>query len=130
MGGRVLGFASKRGRGRGRGQGRSSGGDVSDEGWSEDPTPPVMHPFTTVPGLTVPVTTTPLGFLQLFLARELLEYLVAETVDYARYCRDELEKTHSYRWLGGNIIDMAHYLGLQVFFGLMPAVECRFPYDS
>ena len=121
VGGRVRGLDSKRGRGRRR----SSGGDVSDEGWSEDPTPPVMHPFTAVPGLTVPVPTTPLGFLQLFLTRELLEYLVAETVDYARYCRDGLEKTLSYRWLGCNIIDMAHYLGLQVFFGLMAAADIR-----
>ena len=73
----------------------------------------------------MPVPTTPLGFLQLSLTQKLLKYLVAETVDYARYCRDELEKTLSYRWLGCNITDMAHYLWLQVFFGLMPAADVR-----
>ena len=36
------GGARRQGRGRGRGRGR--GAPPSDEGWSEDPTPPVMHP--------------------------------------------------------------------------------------
>ena len=74
-----------------------------------------MHLFTVAPGLTVPVPTTPLGFVQLFLTRELLEYLVAETSDYARYCRVELKKACSYKWRGCNLQDIANYLGLQVF---------------
>ena len=98
-GGRARGGAHRKGRGRGRGAPPSG----SDEGWSEDPTPPVMHPFTVVPGRTVPVPTTPLGFVQLFLTRELLEYLVAETSDYARYCRVELKKACSYMWRGCNL---------------------------
>ena len=115
-----------RARGGGaRRQGRGRGASPSDEGWSEDPTPPVMHPFTAAPGLTVPVPTTPLGFVQLFLTREVLEYLVAETSDYARYCRVELNKASSYKWRGCNLQDIAHYLGLQVFFGLCHVSDVR-----
>ena len=77
---------------RRQGQGRGQGAPPRDEGWSEDPTPPVMHPFTAALGLTVPVPTTPLGFVQLFLTREVLEYLVAEASDYTRYCCVELKK--------------------------------------
>ena len=84
-----------------------------------------MHPFTVAPGLTVPVPTTPLSFVQLFLTRELLEYLVAETCDYARYCRVELKKTRSYSWRGCNLQDIANYLGLQVFFGLCHVPNVR-----
>ena len=113
------GAAHRQGRGRGR------GAPPSDEGWSEDPTPPVMHPFTAAPGLTVPVPTTPLGFVQLFLTWEVLEYLVAETSDYARYCRVELKKASSYKWRGCNLQDIAHYLGLQVFFGLCHVSNVR-----
>ena len=114
-----------RARRRGRGRGAPPSGSDSDEGWSEDPTPPVMHPFTVALGLTVSVPTTPLGFVQLFLTRELLEYLVAETSDYARYCRVELKKACSYKWRGCNLQDIANYLGLQVFFGLCHVSDVR-----
>ena len=128
-GGRARGGARRKGRGRGRGRGQGRGappsGSDSDEGWSEDPTPPVMHPFTVAPGLTVPVPTTPLGFVQLFLTRELLEYMVAKTCDYARYCRVELKKARSYSWRGCNLQDIANYLGLQVFFGLCHVSDVR-----
>ena len=127
VGGRGRGRARRTGRRGGRGRARScspEGGDVSD-GWTEDPTPPNMHQFSPVPGLTVPVPTTPLGFIQLFLTRELLNYLVDETNDYARYCRNELGTTLSYQWDRCNITNLAHYLGLQVFFGLLPASNIR-----
>ena len=126
------------GRWRGRGRGRARGGargrargrarsppSSGDEGWSEDPTPPVMHPHTARPGLTVPVPTSVLGFVQLFLTRELLEYFVDETNDYARYCRQELHITLSHKWHRCNLTDMAHYLGLLVFFGLLVCGDVR-----
>ncbi|XP_064098763.1 piggyBac transposable element-derived protein 4-like [Macrobrachium nipponense] len=84
-----------------------------------------MHPFMAVPGLTVPVPLTALGFIQLFLTRELLEYLVAETADYARYCCDELRTTLSYRWRGCNLTDMALFWGLHILLGMMPAADVR-----
>ena len=75
-GGRGRGRARRTGRRGGRGRARSpEGGDVSD-GWTEDPTPPNMHQFSPVPGLTVPVPTTPLGFIQLFLTWKLLNYRI------------------------------------------------------
>ncbi|XP_064109608.1 uncharacterized protein LOC135217571 [Macrobrachium nipponense] len=77
------------------------------------------------PGLTVPVPLTALGFIQLFLSQELLEYLVAETSYYARYCRDELWTILSCRWQGCNLTDIAHFLGLHIFFGMMPAANVR-----
>ena len=43
-----------RGHARGRGCSRSPASS-GDEGWSEDPTPPVMHPHEERPGITVPV---------------------------------------------------------------------------
>ena len=125
--GRGRGRARRTGRCGGRGRARSrspEGADVSD-GWTEDPTPPNMHQFSPVPGLTVPVPTTPLDFIQLFLTRELLNYLVDETNDYAQYCRNELRTTLSYQWDRCNITNLAHYLGLQVFFGLLPAFNVR-----
>ena len=115
-----------RGRARGGAQGRArSPASSGDEGWSEDPTPPVMHPHTARPGITVPVPTTVLGFVQLFLTRELLQYFVDETNDYARYCRQELNITLSYKWHRCNLTDMAHYLGLLVFFGLLVCGDVR-----
>ena len=113
-----------RGRARGRARSPASSGD---EGWSEDPPPPppVMHRHTARPGLTVPVPTSVLGFVQLFLTRELLEYFVDETNDYARYCRQELHITLSHKWHRCNLTDMAHYLGLLVFFGLLVCGDVR-----
>ena len=83
-----------------------------------------MHPHEERPGITVPVPTTVLGFVQLFLTRELLEYFVDETNDYARYCH-ELHVTLSYKWHRCNMTDMAHYLGLLVFFGLLICGDVR-----
>ena len=121
--------ARRRGRGRRapptESRSRSPHGHGSDDGWSEDPTPPTMHPFTAVSGLTVPLPATPLQFLQLFLTKELLVYLVAETVDYAHYMRFEAGMTLSYRWSGCTLTDMAQYLGLVIFFGLLPAPNVR-----
>ena len=118
----------RRGRGRARGGARGrarSPASSGDEGRSEDPTPPVMHSHTERPGITVPVPTTVLGFVQLFLTRELLEYFVDETNDYARYCRQELNITLSYKWHRCNLTDMAHYLGLLVFFGQLVCGDVR-----
>ena len=84
-----------------------------------------MHPFTPVPGVTVPLPSSPLAFLQLFITREFLEYLMMETVDYAGYLRNELHKTLSYPWIGCNLTDMAIYLGLVIFFGLLPSPDVR-----
>ena len=61
----------------------------------------------------------------MFLTKELLAYFVDETNDYARYCREELHVTLSYKWHRCNMTDMAHYLGLHVFFGLLICGDVR-----
>ena len=48
-----------------------------------------------------------------------------ETNDYARYCRQELNITLSYKWHRCNLTEMAHYLGLLVFFGLLVCGDVR-----
>ena len=111
-------------RGRARGRSRTPA-NSGDEGWSEDPSPPVMHPHEERPGITVPVSTSALGFVQLFLTKELLAYFVDETNDYAMYCHEELHVTLSYKWHRCNMTDMAHYLGLLVFFGLLICGDVR-----
>ena len=113
-----------RGRGRARGRSRSPASS-GDEGWTEDTTPPVMNPHEERPGITVPVPTTVLDFVQLFLTKELLAYFVDETNDYARYCREELHVTLSYKWHRCNMTDMAHYLWLLVLFGLLICGDVR-----
>ena len=61
--------------GQGSGESRSrsplSPGEIA-AGWSEDNTQPPTHPFTTNPGMTVPIPTTQLGFFQLFVPFELM----------------------------------------------------------
>ncbi|XP_064086181.1 myristoylated alanine-rich C-kinase substrate-like [Macrobrachium nipponense] len=72
-----------------QGEGRSS---ESDEGWTEDPTPPNLHPFTATPGITVPVPLTVLGFIHLFLKRELLEYLVLQRLQPEGHTRNNSDR--------------------------------------
>ena len=102
----------------------------ANEGWSEDPTPPIQHPFTAIPGIQVPLPTTPLGFLQLFITKELLEYLMEETNDYACFMRTELQKTRSYVWNGCTTSDICSYLGLILYFGILPAPNLSFYWRS
>ena len=54
------------------------------------PTPEMK--FTGNPGIISDRLTSALGFIQLFLARTLLNYLTEETNMYAMYCRDVLKK--------------------------------------
>ena len=78
-------------------------------GWTEDPTPPITHPFTASPGMTRPLPTTPLGFLQLFLSLELLNFLREETNDYAHFIREEMMRTRSYPWELCTLAEIAKY---------------------
>ena len=78
----------------------------------------------------MPVPTMPLGFLHLFLTKELLDYLTAETNYYARFMREELQKTRSYMWNGCNTGDICAYLGLILYFGIMPAPNIGYYWRS
>ena len=89
-----------------------------DAGWVDDGTPPQEYEFTGDPGMPGPIPTTPLGFVQLFLTREVLIFLTEETHSYALYCRDILKQGAARLWQGCNISDIAHFLGLSMLMGI------------
>ena len=80
--------------------------------------------------MRVRVPTTPVGFLQLFLTLELLQFLTDETNTYASYVRDELGLTKSYRWVDCSLSDMARYLGMVIYMGLVPFPSMRWYWRS
>lgn len=83
--------------------------------------PPIVLPFTGTPGLAVDKPTTPLGFLQLFFTRELLEYFTDETNRYALQCFRSRGKECD--WCNVTVVDIAHYLGLTILMGVLPAAR-------
>ena len=93
--------------------------------WTQDPTPPNLHRFTGIPGLNVPAPSTILGFLQLFITRELLEFLAAETNAYAHHMRNEVRRPDLMAWVPVTVRDIAVFLGLNVVMGLFPAPTRR-----
>ena len=116
--------ATRPARGRGRRQGGvrrtpqgDSDSDVDESGWTQDPTPPGLHPFTAQPGLKVTMLTTLLGFLQLFITRELLEYLQEETNAYAKYMREDMQSPTAQPWTPVSLAEMARFLGKMTVMG-------------
>ena len=95
--------------------------EEEDAEWTTDPTPPTLLDFTAIPGLTCAVPTSPLGFLQLFLTKELLMYFMQETNDYAEFCIYEMLYPSSYSWSGCNVDLIAKYLGLRMMMGMLRA---------
>ena len=87
--------------------------------------PPPEIPFSASPEMTVPIPTTPLGFIQLFITRELLTLFSEETHNYAVYCRDVVGVPMSRSWPGCTIMDIAHYIGLVMLMGInrLPAMK-------
>ena len=98
---------------------------VSDSEWSEDPTAPVLPPFTGRPRLRVDLPTTILGFLQLFLTRELLEFLCEETNGYASYMRDEMLRHDKAPWVPVGVVEMAKFLGMTMMMGYVLLPDMR-----
>ena len=92
--------------------------EVADGGWVTHDTPPQEHEFTANTGITVPIPTTPLGFIQLFITRELLNFIMEETNSYALYCCDVLKQPSALDWQGCTVTDIAHYLGLSMLMGI------------
>lgn len=100
-------------------------GFEDDEGWSTNPDPPNILPFSGTAGMIGPIPTTPLGFIQLFITRTLLLYVTEETNSYARYCREDLKQKTAYRWTCCNLSDIANYIGLRIFMGI-----CKLPVEQ
>ncbi|KAK4306184.1 hypothetical protein Pmani_021959 [Petrolisthes manimaculis] len=86
---------------------------TGDTQWSAGPFTPKHTPFTGTPGIQVPVPTTPLQFFQLFFTRELLQYIVEETKNYAVFIGTPAEK-----WTMCNEQEMAKFMGLFFLMGI------------
>ncbi|XP_069169886.1 piggyBac transposable element-derived protein 4-like [Procambarus clarkii] len=97
----------------------------SDEGWCSDNTAPFVDNFTGTPGLTVPVPTTVLGFIQLFLTQKLLKYIAYETNLYASRSRARTGQKTKNRWEPVTVKEIARYLGLTILMGICPLQRLR-----
>ncbi|KAK4324284.1 hypothetical protein Pmani_005124 [Petrolisthes manimaculis] len=100
---------------------------TGDTQWSAGPFTPKHTPFTGTPGIQVPVPTTPLQFFQLFFTRELLQYIVVETNNYAIFIGTPAEK-----WTMCNEQEMAKFLGLFFLMGInkLPTIRHYWKKDS
>ena len=93
--------------------------DENDALWSEDPTPPVQIPFTGEPGLQVNVPESWMGFLQLFLMPNLIDFLLKETNGYANYCKMTNKPKCKGKWTNITKKDIANYLGMRILMGII-----------
>ncbi|XP_069184484.1 piggyBac transposable element-derived protein 4-like [Procambarus clarkii] len=97
----------------------------SDDGWCSDNTEPFVDNFTGTPGLTVPVPSTVLGFIQLFLTQKLLKYVAYETNLYASQSKAGTGQRTEHRWQPVTVKEIARYLGLTILIGIFPLPRLR-----
>ncbi|XP_069189271.1 piggyBac transposable element-derived protein 4-like [Procambarus clarkii] len=97
----------------------------SDDGWCSDNTEPFVDNFTGTPGLTVPVPSTVLGFIQLFLIQKLLKYVAYETNLYASQSKAGTEQRTKHRWQPVTVKEIARYLGLTILISICPLPRLR-----
>nr|XP_045585833.1 piggyBac transposable element-derived protein 4-like [Procambarus clarkii] len=97
----------------------------SDDGWCSDNTAPFVDNFTGTPGLTVPVPTTVLGFIQLFLTQKLLKYIAYETNLYASQNKAGTGQRTKHRWQSVTVKEIARYMGLTILMGICPLPRLR-----
>ncbi|XP_069177116.1 piggyBac transposable element-derived protein 4-like [Procambarus clarkii] len=97
----------------------------SDDGWCSDNTAPFVDNFTGTPGLTVPVPTTVLGFIQLFLTQKLLKYIAYETNLYASQNKAGTGQSTKHRWQPVTVKEIARYMGLTILMGICPLPRLR-----
>ena len=96
--------------------------------WEVDSTPPEIIPFTVEPGLLIKEENrpqTPLQFFQLFVPREILEFMVKETNQYAYYCKSNNFKKCTSDFRNVTIDEMAKYLGLRILMAIFRLPEER-----
>ena len=94
-----------------------SGVNLNDNAWNRNNTMPNINNFTGESGIKVDIPETPLGFLQLFVTRELLGYFTKHTNLYANKRREQNPNMYK-RWYKASIIDIAKYLGITILFGI------------
>nr|XP_032834244.1 uncharacterized protein LOC116956615 isoform X1 [Petromyzon marinus]XP_032834245.1 uncharacterized protein LOC116956615 isoform X1 [Petromyzon marinus]XP_032834246.1 uncharacterized protein LOC116956615 isoform X1 [Petromyzon marinus] len=91
--------------------------------WTEDNAGVRLLDFTAVPGMQTPVPATPLGFIQLFITRELLMFFTNETNSYANCALANKSAEERAGWEGVNLMDIANYLGLTMAMGVASLPE-------
>ena len=102
--------------------------ELEDPDWEVDSTPPEIIPFTAEPGLLINEENrpqTPLQFFQLFVPREILEFMVKETNQYAYYCKSNNFKKCTSDFRNVTIDEMAKYLGLRILMAIFRLPEER-----
>ena len=132
--------ASVKGKGKGKGTIKGIGPGTSkeslemylksleDPNWIKDPTPPNIFEFTAQPGLIIAGEnrpSTPLEFFQLLVSRELLEFIVKETNDYAHYCKNNNFSKCKMEYFEVDLKDIANYIGLRILMAIIKLPEER-----
>ena len=85
--------------------------------WNDNNQMPKISPFIGDSGIKVPIPETPLGFLQLFVTRELLEHFKKETNLYSEKRKEKNPNSYK-KWKEVSVVDIAKYLGLTILFGI------------
>lgn len=98
--------------------------DFKIDGWCTNNKPPIINDFTGEYGIKVPIPDTPFDYIKLFITRELLEFLTIETNKYAE--QERTRKINYYKnWKPVSVTELAKYLGLTIFFGVLKAPNIR-----
>ena len=96
---------------------------TDDAEWKTDNVAPIVSLFTATPGMKVHMPQNALGFVQLFLNREMLKYLVVETNKYAHQSLVNASVIERNTWDDVNMKEMSHFLGLTMLMGLIHAPQ-------
>ena len=91
--------------------------DADRNEWNNNNDPPRPSGFTASPGIQVHIPNTPLGFIQLFLTRELCEYFMVQTNNYAKFRRENGSSVYS-DWTDVSLSEIMTYMGLVILFGI------------
>ena len=79
--------------------------------------------FTASPGMTVPIPTNPLGFFQLFIPYEFFFFFYGRNKRLRTLPASQMAKPSAYKWSGTNVIDIAHYLDIVLWMGIIELPE-------
>ena len=128
-------FGGRRGRRR-RGLGRASTsrsrspidggeGEGDDDGWVEDNSP-YYSPIYSDAWADLSCANDAIWFLPTFCTTgSFAFFVVEETNDYAYFQREEMRKKCAYVWSGVGVEDIAHYLGIVMWVGIIGLPEIR-----
>ena len=64
-------------------------------------------------------------FLSTFCATRPIDFFIEERNDYAYYQREKMCKKCTYAWSGMGVEDIAHYLGIVMWMGIIELPEMR-----